>query len=96
MQRKYATSTLLIKIKMDQRPLNLYIRRLENFYTEPRMPSHGKYFYYSRGKMGRHQLQNRLTFMTELGPWLEDPNNGNDQNLLLMIFLAVVSNESMS
>jgi len=66
----------LENITKDLSPLYLYIGRLENFYTEPRKPDHGQYFDNLRGKMGRHRLQNRLLFLSEQGPWLEDPNIG--------------------
>jgi len=78
MWSKYASGALVIKIIRDRSPLNLYIGIMANFYTEPRKPNHGKFFDNSQGKIGKHRLENRLEFMTELGPWLDDPNIGND------------------
>jgi len=79
MWSKYAAGSLVIKITRDRGPLNLYAGLMENFYTEPRRPNHGRYFDNSRGKIGKHRLQNRMDFMSELGPWLTDPNIENDQ-----------------
>jgi len=77
-EQVYASGALVIKIIRDRSLLNLYIGIMENFYTEPRKPNHGRFFDNSQGKIGKHRLQNRLEFMTELGPWLNDPNIGND------------------
>jgi len=75
---QYASGALVIKIMRDRSPLNLYIGLMENFYTEPRKPNHERFFDNSQGKIGKHSLQNRLDLMTELGPWLDDPNIEND------------------
>jgi len=79
MWSKYATGALVIKVMRDRSPLNLYIGLMENFYTEPRKPNHGRFFDNSQGKIGKHRLQNRLDFMKDLGPWLNDPNIENGQ-----------------
>jgi len=50
---------------------------MENFYPEPMKPNHGRFFVNSQGKMWKLDLQNRLDFMKELEPWLDDPNIEN-------------------
>jgi len=57
---------------------------MENFYTEPRKPNHGRFFDNPQGKIGKHRPQNRLDFAKDLEPWLDDPNieNGEIRRLL--------------
>jgi len=76
MWSNYIIASTAIKIKRDRYPVYLCENLERTFYTERRRPTVGKFYDASRGKKGRHKLENRLQMMDNIS-WLQ-PTNGND------------------
>jgi len=59
---KYTTSSKVIKIIRDERPVNLYNRLKSNLYTENRRPGLGFFYDNSTNMRGKQSIQNRLPY----------------------------------
>jgi len=62
MLSSYITASLVIKIFRDRTPINIHDQITGNLYSERRKPNRGRFYNNSRGKIGLHELRNRLTF----------------------------------
>jgi len=67
---KYTTSSKVIKIMRDSKPIVLFDRLRSNFYEENRRPGLGFFYDGSTNRTGRQSIQNRLQFFREIkDPW---------------------------
>lgn len=67
----YATASLVIKLLRNKTPKMIYNTLLENLYVERRKPCRGRFYNNSTGKVGLHELKNRLNFICDLDfDWL--------------------------
>jgi len=62
----YITSSTAIKIVRDRYPKYLVESLEKTYYNERRRPNEGKFYDASKGKVGRHKLENRLEMMDGL------------------------------
>ncbi len=63
---KYATSSLVLKILRNKKPLILYDQLQETLYTERRYPGRGRFYDNSKGKVGKQKLGNNLLFLAAI------------------------------
>jgi len=71
MSEQYGTMSLVIKILRDNQPETLYNSISENLFNERRRPLWGKFFNNAHGKIGLHDLKNRLQFIGNINMnWL--------------------------
>jgi len=61
------TSTV-IKIMRDRCPYELHQRLQQSIYINDRRPNYGKFQDNSKGKVGKHRIENRLSWMANI-PW---------------------------
>jgi len=62
----YSTYSLVLKIIRDRYPKYLYDQLSTTLYTESRKPLIGKFYDNSKGKVGKHRLECRLTALKDL------------------------------
>jgi len=62
----YSTYSLVLKIIRDRYPKYLYDQLRTTLYTERRKPLIGKFYDNSKGKVGKHRLECRLTALKDL------------------------------
>jgi len=67
----YATASLVIKMLRNGTPKMIYNTFLENLYVERKKPCRGMFYNNSMGKVGLHELRNRINFICDLDfDWL--------------------------
>jgi len=88
MWSQYSTASMVIKILRDGTPVNIFNLINENLYSERRKPNKGRFYNNSKGKVGLHELKNRLTFICGLDfEWLHLDMNDNAIRTNLKRFL---------
>jgi len=88
MWHKYSSASLVIKCIRDGSPQLLNEEICRNLYTQRRSVNRGRFFDNSKGKVGRHRLGNRITFMNDLDfDWLNVRINDDRIRIELKRFL---------
>jgi len=83
-----ATASLVIKTFRNGSPKTIYNMLWENLYTERRKPNKGRFYDNSSGKVGLHELKNRLNFSCDLDfDWLDLDLSNDAMQIKLNKFL---------
>jgi len=75
MWSSYITSSIVIKISRDGYPVYLKEQLEKTCYTERRQPHKPRFYDASKGKIGRHKIENRLDVMDNIGWNTTGPNS---------------------
>jgi len=88
MWHKYSSASMVIKCIRDGSPQLLNEEVSRNLYTQRRSVNRERFFDNSKGKVGRHRLRNRITFMNDLDfDWLNVRINDDRIRIELKRFL---------